>query len=61
MTTRYRPDPANPPQLIKSDLARIDRMTDEQIDYSDIPELGDAFFAKAARPATIRSWQTRNF
>src|SRR5215469_685705 len=46
---RYRPDPANPPQLIKSDLARLDRMTDEEIDYSDIPELGDEFFAKATR------------
>ena len=51
MIKRYRPDPANPPQLIKSDLARIDRMTDEDIDYSDIPELGDEFFVKA-RPMT---------
>jgi uncharacterized protein (DUF4415 family) len=32
---------------IKSDLARIDRMKDSDIDYSDIPELGDEFFAKA--------------
>jgi uncharacterized protein (DUF433 family) len=50
MTKHYRPDPANPPQLIKSDLARLDRMTDEDIDYSDIPELGDEFFAKALLP-----------
>ena len=47
MIKRYRPDPANPPQLIKSDLARIDRMTDEDIDYSDLPELGDEFFVTA--------------
>jgi uncharacterized protein (DUF4415 family) len=32
---------------IKSDLARIDRMTDAEIDYSDIPELSDEFFKNA--------------
>ena len=32
---------------IKSDLARIDRMKDSDIDYSDIPPLGDEFFKKA--------------
>ena len=31
----------------KSDLRRIDRMQDEDIDYSDIPELDEAFFATA--------------
>jgi hypothetical protein len=30
-----------------TDWARIDRMTDEEIDTSDIPPLTDAFFAKA--------------
>ncbi len=35
---------------IKSDLAKIDLMTDEDIDYSDIPELGDEFFTKATVP-----------
>jgi hypothetical protein len=37
---------------IKSDLARLDRMTDEDIDYSDIPPLDDEFFknAKAVSP-----------
>jgi uncharacterized protein (DUF4415 family) len=29
---------------IKSDLARIDAMADENIDYSDIPPLGDELF-----------------
>ena len=33
---------------IKSDLARLDRMKDSDIDYSDIPPLGDEFFEKAA-------------
>jgi len=32
---------------IKSDLARLDRMKDSDIDYSDIPPLGDEFFKKA--------------
>lgn len=32
---------------IKSDLARLDRMKDSEIDYSDIPPLGDEFFKKA--------------
>ena len=31
----------------KTDLARIDTMKDEDIDYSDIPELDDDFFEKA--------------
>ena len=36
--------------FMKSDLTKIDRMTDEDIDYSDIPELGDEFFTKATVP-----------
>ena len=35
---------------IKSDLARLNRMKDSDIDYSDIPALGDEFFKKAAVP-----------
>jgi uncharacterized protein (DUF4415 family) len=31
----------------KTDWARVDAMKDEDIDYSDIPELDDDFFAKA--------------
>ncbi|MEP0998686.1 BrnA antitoxin family protein [Leptolyngbya sp. SLC-A1] len=31
----------------KTDWARIDAMTDEDIDTSDIPPLDEAFFAKA--------------
>ena len=32
---------------IKSDLARIDRMRDRDIDYSDIPALNKSFLKKA--------------
>ncbi|MEB3311531.1 MAG: BrnT family toxin [Snowella sp.] len=37
-------------KFIKSDLIKIDQMTDEDIDYSDIPELGDEFFTKTTVP-----------
>jgi uncharacterized protein (DUF4415 family) len=32
---------------IKSDLKRLDAMTDDDIDYSDIPELDEEFWANA--------------
>jgi uncharacterized protein (DUF4415 family) len=32
---------------IKSDLARVDRMKDADIDYSDIPPLDNTFLTKA--------------
>jgi uncharacterized protein (DUF4415 family) len=32
---------------IKSDLARLNRMKDSDIDYLDIPPLGEEFFKKA--------------
>jgi len=31
----------------KSDLDRLDEMSDEDIDYSEIPELDTGFFQKA--------------
>jgi len=34
---------------IKSDLARVDRIKDAEIDYSDIPPLDKSFFTKAAQ------------
>jgi uncharacterized protein (DUF4415 family) len=33
-------------RVIKSDLKKVDRAREEQIDYSDIPELDDAVFAQ---------------
>ena len=32
---------------IKSDLAKIDRLKDSEIDYSDIPPLDQSFFTRA--------------
>ena len=42
---RYRLDPRKPRQLTPAEVRRLDAMP---IDYSDIPPLGDEFFAKAA-------------
>jgi len=35
---------------IKSDLARVDKLREEDIDYGDIPELDDAVFAQPLVP-----------
>jgi len=43
-TKRYRLDPGNPRQLTDEEARRLD---EAEIDYSDNPELGDEFFAKA--------------
>jgi uncharacterized protein (DUF4415 family) len=37
-------------KTIKSDLARIDRMRDSDIDYSDIPPMGKTLLKKATTP-----------
>lgn len=34
---------------IKSDLAKVDRLTDKTIDYSEIPALDETFLARAVR------------
>jgi uncharacterized protein (DUF433 family) len=47
---RYRPDPDNPPRLTDEEARRLD---EAEIDHSDIPELGDEFFAKAKREETM--------
>lgn len=37
-------------RAIKSDLAKIDKLREEDIDYSDIPELDDEVFAQPLVP-----------
>jgi uncharacterized protein (DUF4415 family) len=37
------------------DLKKLDATKDEDIDYSDIPELGDDFFATATRVSGVRA------
>jgi uncharacterized protein (DUF4415 family) len=43
---RYRLDPKKPRQLTEEEQKRLDKA---RIDYSDIPPLGDEFFATAQR------------
>jgi uncharacterized protein (DUF4415 family) len=38
------------PHAIKSDLTRVDRLRDEDIDYGDVPELDDDVFAQPLVP-----------
>ena len=44
---RYTSDPKNPPRMTREEKARFDALKDEDIDYSDIPELNAAFWANA--------------
>jgi uncharacterized protein (DUF4415 family) len=44
---RYRLDPKKPRQLTPAEARRLDQMP---IDYTDIPPLGDDFFAAATAP-----------
>lgn len=44
-TVTYTLDRKNLPQLTPEEAARLDAICDEDIDYSEIPELDDAFFA----------------
>ena len=37
-------------RAMKSDLARIDKLADEDLDYSDIPEVDDGVFAQPLVP-----------
>lgn len=52
-TISFDLDPNNPPKASKADLKRLDKMKDGDIDYSDIPELGDEFWrnARMLRPS----------
>lgn len=45
-TVRFTLDPANPPKLSAATKARLDAMTDEDIDFSDIPELTPEFWKR---------------
>ncbi len=43
-------------RLIKSDLKRIDKMADEDIDYSGSPELDDSFFKRVRVKLSENYW-----
>jgi uncharacterized protein (DUF4415 family) len=44
---RYALDPNKPHKLSNASKVRMDGIKDEQIDYSEIPELTDDWFARA--------------
>ena len=46
-TVKHTLDPNNPPKMSKAEQARFDAIRDEDIDYSDIPELDSDFWANA--------------
>ena len=50
-TVNYTPDPKKKPQLTEEQEASLAALSDEDIDYSDIPELDDNFW-KNAKPVT---------
>ena len=55
----YTLDPNNLPKTPKKDLDRYDALKEEEIDYSDIPELGDEFFARAKRASEFEATKKR--
>jgi len=54
-TVKLTLDPTNPPPLTDEQRARMEAiaaMPDDQIDYSDAPEMPDAFWVAAGRVGT---------
>jgi len=58
---KYIANPDHQPQLTQNEEFRLANLSDEDIDYSDIAELDDAFWAKAeiaapdlTQPVTLR-------
>ena len=54
-TVKKTLDIENPPKPSQEDLTRFDAIEDRNIDYADIPELGDNFFRKAKKRASPRA------
>ena len=61
-TVKFTPDPNQIPQLSDIEEARLARLSDEEIDYSDIEELDDEFWQNAetvspdlTQPITLRA------
>ena len=50
---RFELDPAEPPKLSKEAKSRLAAVRERDVDYSDIPELSDDWFAKAVKGAHI--------
>lgn len=46
-TVKHTLDPNAPPKMTQAERERFDAIRDEDIDYSDVPELDAAFWEKA--------------
>lgn len=64
-TVNYTPDPNQKIQLTEEQEAKLASLSDEDIDYSDIPELDDNFWNNAklitldrTQPVTLRVMQS---
>ncbi|ELS00936.1 hypothetical protein Xen7305DRAFT_00006370 [Xenococcus sp. PCC 7305] len=64
-TVSYTPDPKKKPQLTEEQERKLAELKDEDIDYSDIPELDDDFWKNAqpvmpdlTQPVTLRVKQS---
>jgi uncharacterized protein (DUF4415 family) len=64
-TVNYTPDPNKIIKLTEEQEAKLEALSDEEIDYSDIPELDDDFWKKATpvapdlmQPVTLRVKQS---
>jgi uncharacterized protein (DUF4415 family) len=52
-TRTYRLDPNVPPKLSEEAKVRYDATRDEDIDYSDIPDMGDVDWQRPAPKPTV--------
>ena len=64
-TVNYTPDPQKVVRLTDEQEAKLDALSDTEIDYSDIPELDDTFWANVSpvspdltQPVTLRVKQS---
>ena len=64
-TVKYTPDPNKKPQLTEEQEAKLASLADEEIDYSDIPELDEEFWENMqavapdlTQPVTLRVKQS---
>jgi uncharacterized protein (DUF4415 family) len=57
-TTHFTLDAHRPPRLTAKQKQRLDAMQDADIDYSDIPALGEAFWKNLALTRTTKKHAT---
>ena len=56
---KHKLDPNNPPKWTAEEQSNFDSIKDEDIDYSDIPELSEGFFKQASLASEFTKHKTR--